>query len=62
MSNNVSWLVTCPASDQNFKVHLQRATAEEIREAIAAIDGKKEIKTKKKALLAALAKREAEKE
>lgn len=61
MNDNVSWLVTCPSSDLNFKNHLKRATAEEIREALAAIEGKKETKTKTKALLAALEKREAQK-
>lgn len=61
MNDNVSWLVTCPSSDQNFKGHLKRATAEEIREALAAIEGKKEVKTKTKALLAALKKRETQK-
>lgn len=56
MTDCVSWLVTCPASDLNFKNHLKRATAEEIREALEIIEGRKEVKTKKKALLAALAK------
>lgn len=31
MTDCVSWLVTCPASDLNFKNQLKRATAEEIR-------------------------------
>ena len=53
-NETVSWLVTTPASDLNFKMNLRRATAEDIREALAAIEGKKETKTKKKALLAAL--------
>lgn len=55
MTDCVSWLVTCPASDINFKNQLKRATAAEIREALEIIEGRKEVKTKKKALLAALA-------
>lgn len=54
MTDCVSWLITCPASDMNFKNQLKRATAAEIREALEIIEGRKEIKTKKKALHAAL--------
>lgn len=60
MNDCVSWLVTCPPSDINFKSNLKRATAEEIREALAAIEGKKEVKTKTKLLRAALVRKEAE--
>lgn len=56
-NETVSWLVMTPASDLNFKMQLRRATAEDIREALAAIEGKKETKTKKKALLTALARK-----
>jgi len=38
--NTIKWLITCPATDGNFKSHLQRATAAEIMEAITVMTGK----------------------
>lgn len=40
MSDNISWLTTVPASDGNFKYHLQTATNEEIEEALTIMTGK----------------------
>lgn len=57
MSNNISWLMTVPSGDGNFKSALERATDEEIREAISNLDGKSGVKTKLKALEAELRKR-----
>ena len=48
MNNNVSWLVTCPSNDCNFKLHLEYASAEEVREALEIITGQRNTKTKEK--------------
>ena len=40
MSENVSWLVTCPCGDGNFKERLKSATAKEIEQALAELDEK----------------------
>ena len=58
MNNNVSWLVTCPSSDGNFKLHLEYASAEEVREALHIIIGRHDTKTKEKILRAALKRKE----
>lgn len=58
-SENVGWITNCPATDGNFKAHLKRATAEEVREALKIIEGRPNSKTKEKALRAALKKKEA---
>lgn len=50
MSNNISWLMTTPSGDCNFKSALKRATDEEIRATISNLDGKIGVKTKLKAL------------
>lgn len=42
MNDNVGWLTTVPASDCNFKSHLQTATVEEIKEALSIMTGKGE--------------------
>ncbi len=42
MGSNISWLMTVPATDMNFKNHLQYATAEEIKEALSIMTGKGE--------------------
>ena len=39
MGSNISWLTTVPASDLNFKNHMQRATVEEIKEALSIMTG-----------------------
>ena len=53
MNNEViKWLVGTPASDMNFKTNLKRATAAEIRETLKIIEGRREVKTKEKALRA----------
>lgn len=57
MSNNISWLMTTPSGDCNFKNALKRATDEEIRETINNLDGKIGVKTKLKALEAELRRR-----
>lgn len=58
MSSNISWLMTTPSGDCNFKSTLERATDEEIKEAITNLDGKKNVKTKLKALESELRRRE----
>lgn len=50
MDNNISWLMTTPSGDCNFKCALARSTDEEIKETISKIDGKKGTKTKIAAL------------
>lgn len=63
MNNEViKWLVGTPASDMNFKTSLKRATAAEIREALKIIEGRREVKTKEKALRAELRRKEKRKE
>lgn len=39
MTDNIKWLTTVPASDGNFKSHLQSATIEEIKEALSIMTG-----------------------
>lgn len=59
MNNEViKWLVETPASDMNFKTNLKRATAAEIRETLKIIEGRREVKTKEKALRAELRRKE----
>lgn len=41
-TDNIGWLTTVPASDMNFKIHLQNATIEEIKEALSIMMGKGE--------------------
>lgn len=57
MTNNISWLMTTPSTDCNFKSALERATNEEIQTTISNLDGKKNVKTKLKALEAELRRR-----
>lgn len=57
MTNNISWLMTTPCGDCNFKGALKRATDEEIQTTISNLDGKRGVKTKLKALEAELRKR-----
>lgn len=57
MTNNISWLMTTPSGDCNFKSALERATDEEIQETISNLDGKIGVKTKLKALEAELRRR-----
>lgn len=57
MSNNISWLMTTPSTDCNFKSALKRSTDEEIKATIANLDGKRNVKTKLKALEAELRRR-----
>lgn len=57
MTNNISWLMTTPSGDCNFKSALERATEEEIQTVISNLDGKTGVKTKLKALEAELRKR-----
>ena len=58
MNDNVNWLVTCPSNDGNFKLHLEYASAEEVREALHIIIGQHNTKTKEKILCAALKRKE----
>ena len=59
MNNEViKWLVGTPTSDMNFKTNLKRATAAEIRETLKIIEGRREVKTKEKALRAVLRRKE----
>lgn len=57
MTNNISWLLTVPCGDCNFKSALERATDEEIQTAISYLAGKSGVKTKLKALEAELKRR-----
>lgn len=57
MTNNISWLMTTPSGDCNFKSALGRATNKEIQETISNLDGKIGVKTKLKALEAELRRR-----
>lgn len=53
MNNEViKWLVGTPASDMKFQTNLKRATAAEIRETLKILEGRREVKTKEKALRA----------
>lgn len=56
MDNTVSWLVTCPASDMNFKLRLKTATKEQIEEALNILSDRKCSKNKITALERALKK------
>ena len=57
MTDNISWLMTVPSTDCNFKSALDRSTDEEIRAAIESLEGKNNVKTKLKALRAELRRR-----
>lgn len=57
MTNNISWLMTTPSGDCNFKSALERATEEEIQTVISNLDGKRGVKTKLKVLEAELKRR-----
>ncbi len=57
MSDNISWLMTTPSGDCNFKGALKRATNEEIQTTISNLDGKSGVKTKLKELEAELRRR-----
>ena len=59
MSEVLGWLTNCPATDINFKSNLSRATAEEIRKALAIVEGRPNSKTKEKALRLELARKAA---
>lgn len=39
MTDNIKWLTTVPATDCNFKSHLQIATIDEIKEALSIMTG-----------------------
>ncbi len=47
-NKNISWLMTTPSGDCNFKSALERATDEEIQATISNLDGKSGVKTKLK--------------
>ena len=51
---NVSWLLTCPPTNINFKNHLKAAAAE-VSRAMAQVEGKVNSKTKMRMLSRALA-------
>ncbi len=57
MTNNISWIMTTPSGDGNFKSALKRATNEEIQLAVSNLDGKSGTKTKIKVLEAELKRR-----
>lgn len=57
ITENISWLMTTPSGDCNFKGALKRATNEEIQTTISNLDGKSGVKTKLKALEAELKRR-----
>lgn len=57
MTNNISWLMTTPCGDCNFKSALGRATEEEIQETMSRLSGKDGVKTKIKVLETELRKR-----
>lgn len=41
-NDNMSWLISCPSSDDNFRSHLKTATAEEIKQVLNALKTKGE--------------------
>lgn len=45
-SDNIGWLTTIPASDGNFKMHLDYATVEEIKQAIEILEKQEKSKSK----------------
>ena len=49
-SSHSSWLLTCPASDGNFKIHLKEASLSELKSVYAALSDEGN-KTKKKIIL-----------
>ena len=60
MSENVSWLVSVPCNDANFKARLNAASADEVLTALEIIEdkyGEGEQTGKKKVLAAALRKK-----
>ena len=57
-TSNIGWLTTTPATDLNFKNALLRAEDYEIMDAIKAMEGKNNVKTKITALERELRKRE----
>lgn len=56
MDDTASWLVSCPATDGNFKSRLKDATKEQIEEALKILSEKKCAKNKITALERALKK------
>lgn len=56
-SDNIGWLTTVPASDENFKLHLDYATVEEIKQAIEICKEQEKSKSKIIALERELRKR-----
>lgn len=56
MDDMVNWLVSCPATDGNFKSRLKDATKEQIEEALKILSEKKCAKSKITALERALKK------
>jgi len=48
--SHITWLVSCPPTDINFKTHLRQATAAEIEKAISIVERRGPAKTKIKAL------------
>lgn len=60
---NISWLTAVPATDENFKSHLEAATTEEIKEALSILkaNGEKGCVSKISALSRELMKREKQK-
>lgn len=63
MNENIQWLTTVPATDLNFKSHLNTATAEEIKKALSILkaNGEKGCISKISALSRELRKREKKK-
>lgn len=57
-SDHVAWLVQVPPTDTNFKTHLEKASAGELRTALARVRGKPGNKTRVRALERALRQRE----
>ena len=51
-----SWLKTCPATDGNFKVHLQQASLSELKDVYDSLPDEGN-KTKKKVILQEIRKR-----
>lgn len=56
MDDTVSWLVSCPATDGNFKSRLKGATKEQIEESLKILSERKCSKSKITALERALKK------
>jgi len=60
MNGNISWLVSCPITDGNFRAHLNAATLEELKAAYDKVAKQEHAKTKLVTLIAKIRAKEKE--